>query len=163
MLPRSSPSQSIEARGTSSRKSCLYAKKRKSCICPYKTIEGKTMQPGVVGCADAEPVARERDRFWDMRRANGFLNPERGELFVEGYMGSQLGLHLQRHQDKLLAPLKIELLSPEGAAARLPQIPAHLLVTQEIFRLISSTLLNGISSHRRSRAPLAKFACGTVS
>ncbi|GBP47517.1 hypothetical protein EVAR_30605_1 [Eumeta japonica] len=36
-----------------------------------------------------------------------------GTVYVKGYMGPQMGLHLQRDQVKLLAPLQIEFLSPE--------------------------------------------------
>ncbi|GBP51624.1 hypothetical protein EVAR_96220_1 [Eumeta japonica] len=44
------------------------------------------------------------------------------ELLVEGYMGPQAGLHLQ-DQVKFLAPLQIELLSPELNKKSAPELP----------------------------------------
>ncbi|GBP32874.1 Probable cytochrome P450 313a1 [Eumeta japonica] len=84
-----------------------------------KTIEGKRIQPGVVGCGDVEPSARGRESILGHAKEQSGLEGQSVSswvnqgLFIEGYMGPQAVLHLKGDQVKLLAPLKIELLSLE--------------------------------------------------
>ncbi|GBP37543.1 hypothetical protein EVAR_28796_1 [Eumeta japonica] len=65
-------------------------KRERAAFVLTKTIEGETIQSGVVGCADAEPGAVLNSRFWNTQNANRFLNHERRDRAVPRRPGSTL-------------------------------------------------------------------------